>query len=571
MSVIFFENVKWKNFLSTGNSFTEVDLNRHANVLIVGENGAGKSTILDALHFALYGKPFRRVKKDQLINSVNRREALVEVTFKVNNKQYRVVRGLKPNIFEIYEDSLLLDQHAATKDSQEHLENNILRLNSKSFSQIIILGSSAFVPFMQLTTGVRREVIEDLLDIRIFSTMQSLLKEHISANKDDIVLNKKDIDSIQEIIQIRERQITQEKDLTNDRIITHNKRISELYSSITEIEKEIETCNHDVKIMLDNIADESINDAVIANTATIKNNLKAKKIKYETAIEFYKETQTCPTCTQEIDAAFREETIAMKLKIISQIETALVELQESIVRSDDRYHEIVAVHNEISKIQKRVTISQNEIYKDLREIGVISNEVEHIQAQIQKGDNSAEMRELYERREGYYTKKEEHLNSREVFEMANIILRDSGIKSRIIKQYIPIINSLVNKYLAAMDFFVKFELDENFEEKILSRHRDEFTYESFSEGEKMRIDLSLLFTWRAIARMKNSAATNLLILDEVFDASLDANGCEEFLKLMQSLEDANVFVISHKGDIMQDKFRSTIRFEKHKNFSRIAA
>ena len=568
--MIFFEKVKWKNFLSTGNSFTEVNLKQHPNVLIVGENGAGKSTILDALHFALYGKPFRKIKKDQLINSVNRKDALVEVTFVVNGKHYKVVRGMKPNILEIYEDSLLLDQHAATKDSQDYLENKVLRLNSKSFAQIVILGSSSFVPFMQLATGVRREVIEDLLDIRIFSTMQALLKERFVSNKEDIAMNNKDMESIGEIIRIQEQQIARAKDLTNDKIEVHRIRIQEITSNISMFEGETKVHEASIERLREQLIDETETENIISRTAGIKNELKAKRIKLDKTISFYKDTGTCPTCTQEISASLREQTIARKQENLEKIDIALLDLEKTILAADARHKVIANIYSEIDAIQRKITANHNEIQKDMREVGVLRREIADIETQLQI-DNADKLQELYERRESYRALKEEYLNSRAVLDMANIILRDSGIKSRIIKQYIPIINSLVNKYLAAMDFFVKFELNENFEEKILSRHRDEFTYDSFSEGEKMRIDLSLLFTWRTIARMKNSAATNLLILDEVFDASLDANGCEEFLKLIHSLEDANVFVISHKGDIMQDKFRSTIRFEKHKNFSRIAA
>jgi DNA repair exonuclease SbcCD ATPase subunit len=567
--MIYFHKVRWKNFLSTGNVFTEVNLQEHPNTLIIGENGAGKSTILDALHYSLYGKPFRKVKKDQLINSVNRRECITEIELTVNGKLYKVVRGMKPTIFEIYEDGLLVDQNAASKDYQEHLENNILRMNAKSFSQIVILGSSSFVPFMQLTTAVRREVIEDLLDIRIFSAMQSLLKERISTNKEEISLNNKDIDSIHELIKLQEEQVKRDKEHTQGKLEDHRNRIAQLEDVIIQHGNTITAQRDAITQVQSTITDEGVVDELISRTASIKNDLKAKRAKSKKAIDFYKENATCPTCTQEISEQLRTKTVEKKQLLLDKIDVAIAELDQKISETDTRLREIQEVHNKISDIQQKITSIQNEIQKDQREIGVIQREIETIQSHT-ADESDVKLHELNDRRESYHIKKEKMLQHREVLDMANIILRDSGIKSRIIKQYVPIINSLVNKYLAAMDFFVKFELNENFEERILSRHRDDFTYESFSEGEKMRIDLSLLFTWRTISRMKNSAATNLLILDEVFDASLDANGCEEFLKLIHSLEDANVFVISHKGDIMQDKFRSTLKFEKHKNFSRIS-
>ena len=568
--MIVFRSIKWKNFLSTGNVFSQVKLNEQPNVLIVGENGAGKSTLLDALYFVLYGKPFRKVKKDQLVNSVNKKDTVVEIDFVVNGKQYTIIRGLKPSIFEIYEDGTLIDQHAASKDTQEFLETTILRLNSKSFAQIVILGSSSFVPFMQLPTSIRREVIEDLLDIRIFSIMQSLLRERSSSNKDEILINSKDVESILEIIKLQEYQAKVSQIKIVERVELHRARIGVLTDSVEAYVSSNSDLLLNVQALQQTIQDESINDAAIIHTATIKNDLKTKQKSSQKSISFYEDNGSCPTCTQEIGDVLREEAIKKKRETISKIDAALLDLDIMMINHDLRRKEIERVSTNISSFQRSITSNLTEIQKDQREIGVVQREIDTALAQVHDRETTDNINDINEKRDALYKKKEELLNAREVLDMANIILRDSGIKSRIIKQYIPIINSLVNKYLAAMDFFVKFELDENFEEKILSRHRDDFTYDSFSEGEKMRIDLSLLFTWRTIARMKNSAATNLLILDEVFDASLDANGCEEFLKLIHSLEDANVFVISHKGDIMQDKFRSTIRFEKHKNFSRIA-
>lgn len=568
--MIHFRKVRWKNFLSTGNVFTEVKLDEQPTTLIIGENGAGKSTILDALCFGLYGKPFRKIKKDQLINSINSREAIVEVEFSVYGREYKIRRGIKPALFEIFENDKMLDQAAAARDYQEHLERNILRLNMKSFTQIVILGSSSFVPFMQLTTSVRREVIEDLLDIRIFSTMSVLLKERISKNKESTSLNNKDIDNIEELVTVHEETVKQSNLHKESVIEKHSARIEELNKEIESFSDTNESLQNEIEEIQSQIGDEKKNDEYINKTVGIKNDLKAKRNKSEKTAVFYEETGICPTCNQDITEESKQKHIEESTAIIRQIDIALLDLDSKIEKARERRDEIKKIQEDISKSQKKIAVNQSEIKSAQREIRVLNNEIEKIRNQ-QENDSAEKLKEFQKRLSAAIEEKKTLLDAREVLDVASVILRDSGIKSRIIKQYIPIINTLVNKYLAAMDFFVKFELDETFVEKILSRHRDDFTYDSFSEGEKMRIDLALLFTWRSIARMKNSANTNLLILDEVFDASLDTNGCDEFLKIIHSLDDANVFVISHKGDILQDKFRSCVRFEKHKNFSRIAA
>jgi DNA repair exonuclease SbcCD ATPase subunit len=566
-----FKSVRWKNLLSTGSAFTEILLDRNTNTLVVGENGAGKSSVLDALCFVLYGKPFRKIKKDQLINSINGRDVVVEIEFEIYNKKYKIIRGIKPTIFEIYQNDILLDQDAASRDYQEYLEKNILRMNMKSFTQIVILGSSSFVPFMQLPAGIRREVIEDLLDIRIFSTMSVLLKDRISSNKDEILTNKNEIQNSVDILELHEKQKKKNSEKKNEFIIASNERISELHLNISRVNEEIAIVQSEIDKLLIDIKDESKVIKRISKIESLESDLESTKTKAKKTIKFYEEHDNCPTCTQTIDALIKSQKIEEKQSSLDKINDALILLGKELSETQNRYQKISEINKNIKDKERSIVIDlSSSVLADQREISILQKQITDTTTD-KETDNAVEIDQIEKRLCELKLIKEQLLHKKELYELAGIILRDGGIKSRIIKQYIPIMNSLINKYLAAMDFFVKFELNESFEETILSRHRDDFTYDSFSEGEKMRIDLALLFTWRTIARMKNSANTNLLILDEVFDASLDANGCEEFLKLIHSLEDANVFVISHKGDILQDKFRSTIKFEKHKNFSRISA
>lgn len=566
--MIHFTKVRWKNFLSTGNAFTEIQLDKNDSTLIIGENGAGKSTMLDALCFGLYGKPFRKVKKDQLINSVNGRDVLVEIEFRTHDHQYTIRRGIKPSLFEIIEDGVLIDQDAAARDYQEMLEKHILKLSMKSFTQIVILGSSSFVPFMQLTTNVRREVIEDLLDIRVFSSMALLLKDRIATNRQSYTLVENDINNVLNNIKLQEKlrqDLAQEK---SEKIDEYLARIEEARKTLMLNEAEATTIETEIDEFLEQIDDKETVSARIQKILNLESNLEKKKANARKTIKFYHDNDECPTCTQTIDSAIKCEKIEEKEKVVSEVDEALQSLQSSLGEAELRLSEITRVQREISSRQHLLRDVHSAIKTSQKEISLWEREIESAK-QKTTSFNESTILELKEQQNTFLTKKQEYLDEREMYDLATIILRDSGIKSRIIKQYIPVINTLVNKYLAAMDFFVKFELNESFEERILSRHRDDFTYDSFSEGEKMRIDLSLLFTWRSIARMKNSAHTNLLILDEVFDASLDANGCDEFLKLIHSLENSNIFVISHKGDVLHDKFSNTLRFTKQKNFSRI--
>jgi DNA repair exonuclease SbcCD ATPase subunit len=566
--MIHFTKVRWKNFLSTGNAFTEIQLDKNDTTLIVGENGAGKSTMLDALCFGLYGKPFRKVKKDQLINSVNGRDVVVEIEFSTHDHSYLIRRGIKPAIFEIHQDGYLLDQDAAARDYQEMLEKNVLKLSMKSFTQIVILGSSSFVPFMQLTTNVRREVIEDLLDIRVFSSMALLLKDRVATNRQSYTLNENDISNVLSNIKLQEKlreDLAQEK---SEKIDEYLARIEEARKTLVRDEAEAATMEAEIDEFLEQIDDKETVSARIQKILNLESNLEKKKANARKTIKFYHDNDECPTCTQTIDSAIKCEKIDEKEKVVSEVDEALQTLQGSLGEAELRLSEITGVQREISSRQHLLRDIHSAIKTSQKEISLWEHEIESAK-QKTAGFNEDAILDLRKQHDEFLTRKTEMLEEREMYDLATVILRDSGIKSRIIKQYVPVINKLVNKYLAAMDFFVKFELNESFEEKILSRHRDDFTYDSFSEGEKMRIDLSLLFTWRSIARMKNSASTNLLILDEVFDASLDANGCDEFLKIIHDLEGSNIFVISHKGDVLHDKFQNVLRFTKQKNFSRI--
>ena len=569
--MINFNKVRWKNFLSTGQVMTEVDLKRNPATLIVGENGSGKSTILDALTFSLFGKAFRNIKKPQLINSINEQNAITEVEFSIGKKHFLVRRGIKPNIFEIEVDGVMINQDSKARDYQEHLEKNILKLNYKSFTQIVILGSSSFVPFMQLKSNDRRVIIEDLLDIEVFSTMNLLLKNKISDLKQEVNLNELEMSKTENAIELQEDYISkmkqnneqlisanQEKiNKSNGDIASYNLQISDIETRIVSLNKLVENFDQqqNKQRKLEKYEDE------------INKNLK----KVEKEIEFYRQNTDCPVCKQTIDEDHRECEISEKQKKKTELDDAVTKIAEELQLS-------IKSIQEMTETQKSITDFQSEITKHNASISAINQYIQKVNEEIQtlneKGadvtDASKKLKKLKSDQKNLLTLKEQYSNMSSIYDVASVLLKDGGIKTTIIKKYLPIMNKLINKYLASMDFYVSFNLDENFNETIKSRFRDEFTYASFSEGEKMRIDLALLFTWRAIAKLKNSMSTNLLILDEVFDSSLDEDGTSDFLKILHSLgNESNVFVISHKGEVLYDKFKNMIKFEKHKNFSRI--
>ena len=659
--MILFKKIRWRNFLSTGNVFTELDLNSTKTTLIVGENGAGKSTLLDALSFVLFNKPFRKVNKPQLMNTINKRDLVVEIEFtigkheyrvvrgmkpnvfelhkngillnqdaenkdyqkiledqilKINHKsfcqvvvlgsasfvpfmqlpagqrreviedlldlqnkrdlvveieftigkhEYRVVRGMKPNVFELHKNGILLNQDAENKDYQKILEDQILKINHKSFCQVVVLGSASFVPFMQLPAGQRREVIEDLLDLQIFTTMNTLLKDKLAAN----VAKLTELDGKTQVLEERIKQMKirrSEIEQANNKMLEEKQaKIEECKSRIAEIDAEIESIKVDGKRLSVMIEDKDKvkekREKLIALRAQIESRMRS----FQKTIDFFHDTETCPTCNQGIDHDFKETTVTNKKNQLQELIEGISKLEDEKSKVEARMSQIMKIVDDISDLNvkwstfKHERELQEKILGDLQketEVVVFTDNIEESEVELDKAIDD------------YNTEVDE----RAVLTAASSILKDGGIKAKIVKQYVPIINKLINKYLSAMDFFVAFELNEQFEETIKSRFRDEFSYASFSEGEKMRINLAILFTWRAVAKMRNSINTNLLIMDEVFDSSLDSGGTEEFMKILTNLtQDTNTFIISHKGDQLFDKFERVIKFEKHKNFSRIAS
>jgi DNA repair exonuclease SbcCD ATPase subunit len=567
--MIHFETVRWKNFLSTGNNFTEIQLNRNSTTLIIGENGAGKSTILDALCFGLFGKPFRNINKPQLLNSVNGSAALVEVEFRVGTKKVLIRRGIKPNIFEIHVNGKLYNQDANSRDYQKYLEQQILKLNYRSFTQVVILGSSTFIPFMQLKSKQRREVVEEILDIQIFSLMNMILKIQLKTIVDDI------------------REVDYQYNLTKEKITLQEKYIDEMFmhkekliqdktSLIGGNEEEIFKKSLDIKNhnennieLLNQITDNDSVNTKHSKLKDIQSQLKEKHRAHTKLVGFFESNEDCPTCQQHIDEVFKTDIIDKKQGEADRVDNGLKELK-------DELHKVISRQNDIKNIADKIRENEVHVAKENSSLiqlekfnATLQSEIDQLIAgEINKGDHN-KLDELKQILSGFDIHKSKLREDKTYSEAARNMLQDTGIKTKVIKQYLPIMNRLINTYLTSMEFYVNFTLNESFEETIKSRYRDEFTYDSFSEGEKMRIDLALLFTWRAVAKMKNSTNTNLLILDEIFDSSLDGTGTDEFLKILNTLGDENVFVISHKQDALADKFRSTIKFEKVKNFSHV--
>lgn len=565
--MILFKSIKYKNFLSTGNVFTEIKLNEHDTTLIIGENGAGKSTFLDAITYALFGKPFRNINKSQLINSVNGKECVVEITFDIAPRKYKIIRGIKPNIFEIYCDGDLLNQDARAKDYQDQLEKLILKMNYKSFTQIVILGSTNFTPFMQLSAPDRRVVIEDLLDIQIFSSMNAIVKTKLSRYKEEANSLKVQIDSVKGKIELHKKHLDELK-RNNQEIIDAKKKelkdnqeeLSTLASLYTELESQI----NELSVA---ISDEETNQKKYSKLNVLEGKIENNILKIKNDIDFYSNNSTCPTCDQAINN--KDEKVHSCNDKISELTQGLTKLKEESDNLLIRINEIRSVQKEITTLQQKLVETTANSNKVNKYITKLEGEIVALQTKpTMSTEFKSQSKELLNELQRHNDARKEAVANQQNYDIVSQLLKDGGIKSKIIKQYIPVINKLVNKYLTAMDFFVNFTMDEEFKETIKSRHRDDFCYDNFSEGEKKRIDLALLFTWRAVAKLKNSANTNLLIFDEVFDGALDQNGTEEFLKLI-NMDDANIFVITHKSDQMVDKFKHTIRFSKVKNFSQM--
>jgi DNA repair exonuclease SbcCD ATPase subunit len=568
--MLVFHKIRWRNFLSTGNQFSEIDFEKNNTNLIVGTNGAGKSTVLDALTFVLFNKPFRRINKPQLVNTTNEKDCLVEIEFSINNRDYLVRRGIKPNIFDIEVNGVSLHKEADDRANQRILEENILKLNYRSFTQIVILGSSTFVPFMQLATSHRREVIEDLLDIRIFSAMNSLIKDKIREKKDQIKSLELKKETLKDKMKMQQSFIEELENRGNANINSNKEKIANLDSEIGDYMTHISTVES-------SLADKTkLQEELIgAGDKLLKlNNLKGKLSQKVSTItqehKFFTENTVCPTCTQTIEEEFRLNRIADAQNKAKELQKGFQELEETIKLEQDRERQFTVLSKEITKLNHEISQNNTRISLNQRQIRDLESEIQTIAQNLANRNTEHEKLEEFQTNlqktfEDLSKKKEEIV----YYDFAYSLLKDDGVKTKIIKKYLPFINQQVNRYLQMMDFYINFHLDEEFNETVKSPIHEDFSYSSFSEGEKMRIDLALLFTWREVARVKNSVNTNLLIMDEVFDSSLDGFGTDEFLKIIRYvIKDANIFVISHKADL-HDKFESVIRFEKVKGFSRM--
>ena len=569
--MIIFKTVRWKNFLSTGNTFIEIPLDKDSTTLIIGENGAGKSTILDALCFGLFGKPFRNINKPQLLNTVNGSSCLVEVEFDVGRKNVKVVRGIKPNVFEIYVNGKMYNQDANVRDYQKYLEQQILKLNYQSFTQVVILGSSTFVPFMQLKARHRREVVEEILDIQIFSLMNMLLKQKLKSIDEEMRNVNYEFELTSEKISLQENYI---EDLEANK----NKILKEKISQSSEMDNKLFIKKETIRNLEERngelakeISDISKTQNRFEKLKGIQATLKEKHRAHTKLIDFFENNTDCPTCQQHIDETFKNNMIDNKKDAASKVSFGMQELVDELATTEKT---LAYCNDVISRIQETTVeiAKENSSIVELEKYNTkIKTEIEHLQTDNVEKEDHEKLKSLKKELALIDKQKSKLREDKTYSEAARNMLTDTGIKTKIIKQYLPIMNKLINTYLTSMEFYVNFTLNENFEESIKSRYRDDFTYASFSEGEKMRIDLALLFTWRAVAKMKNSTNTNLLILDEIFDSSLDNTGTDEFLKILNTLGNENVFVISHKQDALADKFRNTIKFEKVKNFSHVAA
>jgi len=567
--MIVFETIRYKNLLSTGNAFTEINLNDTPNALIIGENGAGKSTILDALTFSLFGKPFRKINKPNLVNSINKKDCVVEIEFQANNKKYKVIRGIKPNIFEIWCDDVCLNQDSASKDYQDHLEKFILKMNYKSFTQIVILGSASFTPFMQLSPADRRAVIEDLLDIQIFSVMNNIVKVKLSENKERLERNRISLHGKEEKRDVITRTIDSLKknseEALNKLILEkddYHYEIEEKQRELYALEKDISDWEAKKKILIATDLRKLHSECV-----KLQAKMTTKLTRELTEIQFYCDNDACPTCKQSLDETFKQSKIDESKNKTKELNSAIDKVKEKISDVENRIEKLNEVETQLAELKNKKTNILSTIKSYERIIREFDEKINNVSDATLK-EAEKEYQEVLNEIEILTKEKQSLIDDRQYIETATMLLKDGGIKSKIIKQYLPVINQKINKYLLQMGFFCNFQLNENFEETIKSRYRDDFSYESFSEGEKFRIDLAILLAWRAVAKLKNSVNTNILIFDEIFDSSLDINGTDEFLKIMWSLvADTNVFVISHKQDQLIEKFKKVYRFGKKRNYS----
>ena len=568
--MILFEKIRWKNFLSTGNQYTEICFTENPTNIIIGANGAGKSTVLDALTFSLFGKAFRKINKPQLVNSVNEKDCRVEVEFSIAQTSWKIVRGIKPNVFEIYRNGDMLDQSAAALDQQKWLEQNVLKMNYKSFTQIVILGSSSFVPFMQLSAANRREVIEDLLDIKIFTSMNIVIKEKIRQIRDEIKTLTLKKESLSDKVEMQTKFIDDIESQGKESIATKQEKVEEQLKLVDLYHKEVTLAEERVQKHLKEQEKVSGATEKLRKFSGLKGKITQKAATLTKEHKFFTENTVCPTCTQSIEEDFRINKINDAQKIAKELQSGLTELDEAINEEQERERHFLALSKEISKLQNGISQDNVRISGCQRQVRDLESEVQRLTEQLANRNTEHEKLETFKDNlkttfDTLASKKDEI----DYLDFSYSLLKDGGVKTKIIKKYLPLINQQVNRYLQMMDFYINFTLDEEFNETVQSPIHEDFSYASFSEGEKMRIDLALLFTWREVARMKNSVSTNLLIMDEVFDSSLDGFGTDEFLKIVRFvIKDANIFIISHK-ESLYDKFEAVIKFEKVKGFSRM--
>ena len=568
--MILFEKIRWKNFLSTGNQYTEISFTQHPTNLIIGTNGAGKSTLLDALTFSLFGKPFRKINKPQLVNSVNEKDCIVEVEFSIGNTDWKVVRGIKPNIFEVHRDGTVLDQSAAALDQQKWFEQNVIKMNYKSFTQIVILGSSTFVPFMQLTAANRRDVIEDLLDIRIFSSMNNLMKDKIRQVKEDIKVLELKKESLNDKVKMQTNFIEEIENKSQEDIAIKEKNIGYILNEENNLMNYGERLNEELISLEKKLEKYSGATEKLRTLGNLKGKISNKVATITKEHKFFTQNTVCPTCDQAIEETFRINRITDAQNKAKELQSGYKELEQAINKEEERERQFSTLSKEITTLTHGISQNNIKIAGCQRQVRDLESEIQRITDQL--ANRNTEHEKLATFKDNLRTTYDELAQRKDTidyYDFSYSLLKDGGVKTKIIKKYLPLINQQVNKYLQLMDFYINFSLDEEFSETVQSPIHEDFSYSSFSEGEKMRIDLALLFTWREVARMKNSVNTNLLIMDEVFDSSLDGFGTEEFLKIIRFvIKDANIFVISHK-ESLHDKFADVIRFDKVKGFSRM--
>ena len=568
--MIYFKTLKWRNFLSTGNQFIEVEMNKSAATLIIGKNGSGKSTLLDALCFVLFNRPFRNIKKEQLVNTINNIDCEIQCEFNIGNKEYKVVRGIKPNIFNIYCDGLLLNQEASSVDYQKTLEQNIMKLNYRSFIQVVILGSSSYEPFMHLRARHRREVVEEILDIRVFTHMDILLRQKQGELSKAVTDVSHRYDLMKEKYELQNSHFIQIKNRDQSDIIQRQDKIEQDKKDQEQYNAKLKDLSN--KIYWDKIEfeDSKKTDKTANQLSKLEAKIETNLLNHKKNLEFFESNSKCPTCTQDIGVELRTKKSAEEKVKITKLELGLKDLLSEIIKTETKINEFAKLADKINELGIEVAKIDTSITEINRHSNRLNEEIDKLESDKENTNLIAqELDTIKIQLEEIDIEKKKVIDEKRYIDIAREILNDTGVKANIIKKYLPVMNQLINENLQAMDFFVNFHLNEEFEETIKSRHRDTFNYNNFSEGEKMRIDLALLFTWRAIAKLKNSVNTNVLILDEIFDSSLDGQGTDDFFKILKSLSKENVFIISHKGDIMFDKFTNIIKFEKYKNFTKL--